>query len=74
MSGFDIKLEPKSITGSLVVGGMFFLWTGYVLDIGGLVESGDRFFWMGIALLIYHLDKYNKKPVNKRPPVRRIRR
>jgi hypothetical protein len=74
LSGFNINYKPKSITGLLVAGGMFFLWTGFVFGYSDLIPYGKFFLSLGLISWVDQIDKHNKKSVNKRIPVRRSRR
>jgi hypothetical protein len=73
LSEFKIKYEPKSITGLLIAAGIMFVGIGSMTGITDVTEYGNFFLLLGIASWFYHLDKYKKKSV-KRKPLKRPRR
>jgi hypothetical protein len=74
LSEFNVNYEPKSITGLLVIAGIVFVGIGSMAGNTDMTEYGNLFLLGGGGSWIYHLDKFNNKSANKRPPVRRIRR
>jgi len=73
LSEFNIKYEPKSITGLLVAAGIAFVGTGAMTGNAEVTGYGNLFLLLGLGSWAYHIDKHNKKSVNNKL-VRRPRR
>jgi hypothetical protein len=73
LSEFKIKYEPKSITGLLIAAGIMFVGIGSMTGNTDVTGYGNFFLLLGGGSWIYHLDKYKKMSVNRKP-VKRPRR
>ncbi|WP_321430508.1 hypothetical protein [uncultured Methanolobus sp.] len=74
MSELNVNYEPKSITGLLVVAGIVFVGIGSITGNADMTEYGNLFLLPGLGSWFHFIDKNNQKPVNKRLPVRKIKR